>query len=302
MKKTYDSRIDRRADQALKRLAAAEIEVAKALVPLHESRSFTRDGSGSIGQYAEKRGVDRQQVYRVWRLGQAMVAKPELEQKVRDNEVPSANASAVGRVLSDPKLLNEGDDWVGVAEQGTKAEVQDAVQARIEKKRQPKPRTYSLGFHVSKEALEAYRKLMKLLSRKRRSAQTPGQVFAFAMDSGLELIDADRKAPRKRRAGPTSNKPSSRYVPAEVRRKLRERSGNTCEYPGCDNDLFLEKSHGLPKRKGGGQELEDLAELCNCHHGQRDAGEFLQVGWTMKGEPIFQRKDGEVLWPRGAVR
>ena len=129
-----------------------------------------------------------------------------------------------------------------------------------------------------------------------------GQVLAFAVESGLEAIDPDRKAPRKRRAGPTSEKPASRYVPAAVERALRERSGGCCEFPGCENDVFLEKSHGYPKRLGGGQELDDLADLCHPHHKLRDAGDFWQVGWTVKGKPVFQHRSGEVHWPRGSVR
>ncbi len=302
MTRSYDPRIDRRADQALKRLAQAEIEVAKALVPLHQSRSFTEDGSSNVGQYAERRGVDARQAWRLFRLGQALCAKKGLEKKVREGEIPPANAAQIGKVLSNPTLLEKGDDWEGLAATGGKKEVEDAVQERIEKKRQKTPRTYPLRFFVSKDVKEAYERLRKLLSRKKRRSLTPGQVLAHAIEAGLAANDTDRKPSRKRRAGPTNEKPQSRYVPAAVKRALRKRSGDACEFPGCENEIFLEKSHGYPKRRGGGQELDDLADLCSCHHKLRDRGELWQVGWTSLGKPVFQHKSGEVHWPRGAIR
>lgn len=53
---------------------------------------------------------------------------------------------------------------------------------------------------------------------------------------------------------------------AALRKRVFERSGPQCQKCGYDNANILQCHHILPKKSGGGDEIENLMLLCpNCH-------------------------------------
>lgn len=72
---------------------------------------------------------------------------------------------------------------------------------------------------------------------------------------------------------------------AATRRTVRERAGNRCEYCGLHQDqsplAVLHVEHIVPKKHGGGDELDNLALACidcNLHKGTNVAGYDPETG------------------------
>ena len=82
----------------------------------------------------------------------------------------------------------------------------------------------------------------------------------------------------KRRVGPTSERPFDRYIPVSVRRAIRRRAGDTCEFPGCYHRAFLQFAHWRPHRHDSPREEADLLLLCHIHHLLVDAKFFAILG------------------------
>jgi hypothetical protein len=83
----------------------------------------------------------------------------------------------------------------------------------------------------------------------------------------------------------------SRIVPKGIERAVRARDNNTCRFPGCRNQRFVECHHIEHWANGGGTAVEQLMLLCSKHHTLIHEGGFriekdFQDHWT------FFRPDG----------
>jgi hypothetical protein len=86
-----------------------------------------------------------------------------------------------------------------------------------------------------------------------------------------------RPAPRKKKemsSGtlPAKLKQPSRYIPREVKQRVREEAGNQCQFVDpktgrrCKSRYRLEYDHQLPFALGGRSERENLRLLCGIHN------------------------------------
>jgi hypothetical protein len=100
-------------------------------------------------------------------------------------------------------------------------------------------------------------------------------IIDAAVTEKLERLEARRfgrtKAPRK--ASPVAQEPpSSRHVPAAVRRAVYERDGGRCRYVDdqgrrCSAREGLELHHRHPFALGGRHTVDGMALLCRTHNG-----------------------------------
>ena len=95
-----------------------------------------------------------------------------------------------------------------------------------------------------------------------------------AVTEKLERLEARRfgrtKAPRKG-LSETSTKPTSRHIPAAVRRAVHDRDGDQCRFVDgqgrrCTARGGLEFHHRHPFRMGGDHSPEGIALLCRAHN------------------------------------
>ena len=110
------------------------------------------------------------------------------------------------------------------------------------------------------------------------------RIIDIAVSEKLERVEAKRfgrtKAPRSDPAD-TDTRPSSRHIPAAVRRLVYERDGGRCAYSDkygrrCDKRHDLEFHHKRPFALGGGHGPENLALMCRAHNmllAEQDYGE-----------------------------
>ncbi|MGH9460082.1 MAG: HNH endonuclease, partial [Vicinamibacteria bacterium] len=119
-----------------------------------------------------------------------------------------------------------------------------------------------------------------------RSSVPDGDLAAVieeAVTEKLERLEAKRfaktKAPRKS-VEQAQTLPSSRYIPAPVKRAVWERDGNKCTFVDghgrrCTERDNLEFHHSDPFGRGGDHSTDNLQLMCKAHNGclaERDYG------------------------------
>ena len=145
------------------------------------------------------------------------------------------------------------------------------------------PSRYQVRFTASAELREKLERLQALM----RSSVPDGdlaRIIDIAVTEKLQRVEAKRfgkaKAPRRELAE-TDTTPSSRHIPAAVRRLVHERDGGRCAYRDgygrrCDKRHDLEFHHKQPFARGGDHTPANLTLLCRAHNtllAEQDYGE-----------------------------
>ena len=135
------------------------------------------------------------------------------------------------------------------------------------------PDRYKVQFTASAQLRDKLERLTALM----RSEVPDGDLAAIieaAVTEKLERIEARRyattSAPRKE-LGDTDTSPTSRHIPAAVRRAVRERDGNRCGYVDergrrCSERDRLEFHHRHPFGMGGDHSPANLGLVCSSHN------------------------------------
>jgi 5-methylcytosine-specific restriction endonuclease McrA len=135
------------------------------------------------------------------------------------------------------------------------------------------PGRYKVQFTASAELRDKLESLRALM----RSSVPDGDLAAIIEDAvteKLERLEARRfartKAPRKR-LSESQTKPSSRHIPAAIRRAVQERDGGRCRFVDeqgrrCTAREGLEFHHRHPFAFGGDHCPEGIALLCRAHN------------------------------------
>ena len=144
------------------------------------------------------------------------------------------------------------------------------------------PSRYQVRFTASVELREKLERLQALM----RCSVPDGdlaRIIGIAVSEKLERVEAKRfgltKAPRS--APDPHSSPSSRHIPAAVRRSVHERDGGRCAYRDkygrrCDKRHDLEFHHKHPFALGGDHSSANLALMCRAHNtllAEQDYGE-----------------------------
>jgi hypothetical protein len=136
------------------------------------------------------------------------------------------------------------------------------------------PAKYKIQFTASAELHDKLERLRALM----RSSVPDGDLAAIideAVTEKLERLEAKRlaktKAPRKS-LEQAETSPKSRYIPAPVRRAVRERDRDQCAFVDargrrCKAREGLEFHHKQPFARGGDHSPDNLQLLCRVHNG-----------------------------------
>ncbi len=145
------------------------------------------------------------------------------------------------------------------------------------------PTRYQVRFTASAELREKLERLQALM----RFSVPDGdlaRIIDIAVTEKLQRVEAKRfaktKAPRRGLAQ-TDTTPSSRHIPAAVRRLVHERDGGRCGYRDkygrrCEKLHDLEFHHKHPFAQGGDHSPANLALMCRVHNtlaAEQDYGE-----------------------------
>ncbi len=133
---------------------------------------------------------------------------------------------------------------------------------------------YELKFSVSRECQRKLDRARVVMSSKFPRGASLEEALEELLDGYLERKErltrvTSRKEPSQ--VFEPGNEPSSRHIPAAVRRQVVERDRGKCAYVspegvrcGCEWDV--EVDHVLPFSLGGTHELENLRLLCRAHN------------------------------------
>jgi 5-methylcytosine-specific restriction endonuclease McrA len=145
------------------------------------------------------------------------------------------------------------------------------------------PSRYQVRFTASAELREKLERLQALMRSSVPDADL-ARIIDIAVTEKLERVEAKRfgktTAPRRDLAE-TDTTPSSRHIPAAVRRLVHERDGGRCAYRDkygrrCDKRHDLEFHHKHPFARGGDHSPSNLTLMCKVHNmlvAEQDYGE-----------------------------
>lgn len=285
-----------------------EILAAQGLLEVHRSKSYARHGHASAVDYASvAHGIDQGRARELLRMALVMQLLPEIEEQLRRGELTAQVAGEVGKLaqfqqrrpeaMSRDELVQCSREALGIARGRRRHATRDFVRSRTEEAAQGE-RVIPLTVNVTEKTHEDFHRCRVLAERSARRTLTLGETFTLVTGYYLAHEDAMRKDRRERRAPPTSERPGDRYVPADVERRLLERSGDRCEYGTCSNRVFLANAHHHPHAAGGDRELGNLERLCSAHHLLKDAGAIARIAMNARGPTYRVIATGEVVPPR----
>ncbi len=308
-----------------KTIALREIELSKerdlvlgrALAQIERERTYGIDGASSAAHWGVLHGLDHGRASELLRLGRLLHVKPETEQDVRDGTFTTQHAAVLGGLVEptpalppkhapDPakeaaRVAAERErllKFAGLAKEKSRRELSRAVNQEKESVKQ-RERVTTLVFHVKQAAKDDWRFARKLASRKAQRPLTDGEAFSLVVADFVKLYDNDdvtgQKSVRERRAGPTSENPNARTIPAEVRREVKQRAGDHCEFPGCPNGMFLQICHLRSHADRGDREPANLVLLCSQHHTMMDLGTLRFFERTEAGVAFVDVRTGEIF-------
>ena len=170
-------------------------------------------------------------------------------------------------------------------------------------------RQTAVQFTASGELHEKLNRLQALM----RASVPDGDLAAIieeAVTEKLERLEAKRfaktKSPRKS-VERADTSPKSRYIPAPVRRAVRERDRSRCTFVDehgrrCTSRDRLEFHHCAPFGRGGDHSSENLRLVCRTHniyYAERDYGAEKMVRFRRSGEDVSEPQVTYSLVPKG---
>ena len=130
------------------------------------------------------------------------------------------------------------------------------------------PERYKVQLTVGRETHDKLRRAQDLLRHSITNGD-PAEIFDRALTLLVEHLEKQKYAATRKphRASP----PSSRHIPATVRREVWKRDEGQCAFIGsagrCAERGFLEFHHVVPYAAGGGADVENIQLRCRAHNG-----------------------------------
>ncbi len=161
------------------------------------------------------------------------------------------------------------------------------------------PARYKIEFTAGAELRDKLDRLRDLM----RSSVPDGDLATIieeAVTEKLERLEAKRfaktKAPRKR-LEETNPSPSSRYIPAAVKRAVCERDHHQCTFVTeegrrCSEREGLEFHHHQPYGRGGDHSVDNVHLVCRCQNSY-----LAEQDYTKEVMKRYRRSAGRVSEP-----
>lgn len=132
------------------------------------------------------------------------------------------------------------------------------------------PERYRVQFTVSRETQEKLRRAQDLLRREIPDGD-PAEIFDRALTLLLEDVARKKMAATSKPRPSRGTDPHSRYIPAEVRRKVWVRDGGQCAFVAnsgrrCRERVFLDVHHVEPHGIGGETTAANVSLRCRAHN------------------------------------
>ncbi len=162
------------------------------------------------------------------------------------------------------------------------------------------PARYKVQFTASAELHDKLERLRALMRSQVRDGDL-AVIIEQAVTEKLERLEARRfakaSAPRKGLAE-TDISPSTRHIPAAVRRAVHERDGGRCRYVDeqgrrCSARDRLEYHHRQPFGLGGDHGLQNIRLMCHAHNeymAEHDYGRKVMARYRRSGNRVGEAR------------
>ena len=297
LKSISDDELLHRLSGLVHKSRRVESELVAHIAEVDERRLYAREACSSMFTYCtEVLHMSEAEAYLRIRVARASLRHPALLAMLEDGRIHLTGAAKLS-----PYLTEENRATVlPRAEHKSKAKIEELVAevapkpdvaARIRKLPAPAqlspdavvlpkataprpveplaPARYKIQFTASTELKDKLDRLRGLM---------PDSDLAVIIDEAvtekLERLESRRygktRAPR-RDLIETDTTPSSRYIPAPVRRAVAERDGNQCTFVDsggrrCTERHRLEFHHRAPYARGGDHSPENIQMMCPTHN------------------------------------
>lgn len=133
------------------------------------------------------------------------------------------------------------------------------------------PERYKVQFTASAETYKKLRLAQDLLRHQIPNGD-PAEIFDRALTALLENLAKKKLAATDHPSESRDRPPSSRHIPAEVKRTVWLRDGGRCAFVGkngrrCTEHGFLEYHHVEPYATGGPPTVDNIQLRCRAHNG-----------------------------------
>jgi hypothetical protein len=279
--------------EAAARLRGAALECARAILEVERTGAHFREGAASIREFGERNGLSAQEARTCANLARAIERTPSIAEAVRLGTISVAAGAILGEVLRLPPVyLGSWSLWIDWAKTKDSRELRRLLEERRDEARFCEP-VIPLIAYVPLAVKRDIHRARILAGRPLHQFLTLGQTLAIVFADWLRRNDPLETTPGKRRMLHTALSPRSRGIAAEVKRAVRERSGDTCIVPLCGNAAWVEFGHRVPHRDGSAREAGDLHCLCDYHNWLHETGD-IRIGGTAEA-PIVTDRYGRPL-------
>ena len=272
-----------------------EIRLARYFHLIDESKHWAYELCSSIRQFGEKHGFSAREAHTLAAVGKALELNPRIEEELLAGSI-TLHGAALGMIFADPKLVKEGEDWIAEAQKLTDRDLNRKVRERMVEVYEGGP-VSTMTTVMSANARSKFERARAVASQKERRILDEGQTIEVLSDHYLDDFDEDRKKERARRMPDTTGLPG-RKIPAQVKRKLKRRRRGLCQFPGCDNRIWIQSCHRRWHASGGSREPPNMLRFCGFHHFLFDERWFRVEGSSEN--PTFYEKylteNGETRW------
>jgi hypothetical protein len=278
---------------------ALAVRGAKALGDVERTGAHFAEGRASLVGFAEAHGLGARYARDLSDMWVAMQDDATVEGEVLSGVVPVENAAVLGKIAVAPPLVRGNLPWREWARTSAPSTFREAW-ARRRAEVNAAETLIEVRAYLTTRAHEEVRRTCDLMSRSRKALVTVGEAVAATVREWLAANDPMEREPRERRVGDTSGEdpkgPRSRYVAAEVDRRVRARTNDRCAVPGCRHSIWVERSHRVAHVLGGDREAHNIDLLCRMHHFLYEVGALRITG--PPDAPVFTDAFGHVLRER----
>ena len=297
LKSISDDDLLHRLSGLVEKSRRVESELVAHVAEVDERRLYAREACSSMFTYCtEVLHMSEAEAYLRIRVARASRKHPELLRMLQDGRIHLTGAAKLSPHLTEANR----DTILPRAAHKSKAKIEELVaevapmpdvEPKIRKLPAPAqlspdpvvlpkataprpveplaPARYKVQFTASAELKDKIERLRGLMPERDLAA-----IIEEAVTEKLERLEAKRfgrtKAPRKS-LEQTDTSPSSRYIPAPVRREVSERDGNQCTFLDangrrCSERQALQFHHDDPFAKGGDHSPENIQLMCLTHN------------------------------------
>jgi 5-methylcytosine-specific restriction endonuclease McrA len=180
------------------------------------------------------------------------------------------------------------------------------------------PGRYKVQFMASTEFHDKLEKLRALMGSRVPNADL-GTIIEQAVTEKLERLEVRRFAQTRARSNSSIREkpgdapkteearrsPSSRHIPAAVRRAVRQRDGDRCRYTDtqgrrCEERHRLEFHHRHPFGLGGDHSVANVGLMCRAHNAYMAEYDYGREAMARHRPPRSGAPESGVDWPSGA--